>query len=60
VADEEIDKVGLEYIWESLSENNINWIRKVTQETCNDMQVQNSLTDINPEKSLLYYCELEQ
>jgi hypothetical protein len=60
VADEETEKLGLEYIWKSLSENNLNGIRKVNQETCNDVQVQNSFTDISPENSLLYYCELEQ
>ena len=54
MADEEVEKLWLEYIWKSLAENNINWTLKVTQETCDDMQVQNSFTDINPESSLLY------
>lgn len=60
VADEEVEKLGLAYIWESRSENGMSWIRKVTRGTCNDMQVQNSFTHINPKNSLLYYCELKQ
>jgi hypothetical protein len=48
---EELEKIGLAYIWQNQMEINVN-IRKTVRERCNDTQKQNMFADLNVKMSL--------
>jgi hypothetical protein len=55
---EELEKIGLAYIWQSQSEINVN-ICKIIRETCNDIERQNIFSDMNVKISLIFYFEMK-
>jgi hypothetical protein len=54
---EELEKIGLAYIWQSQSEININMC-KIIRERRNDIEIQNIFSNINEYISLVFCCEM--
>jgi hypothetical protein len=55
---EEMEKIGLAYIWQSQSEINVS-VCKIIREICNDIERQNIFSTINENISLVFYCEMK-
>jgi hypothetical protein len=53
---EELEKMGLAYIWLNQTEINVT-ICKIIGERCNDIQRQNMFADINAKNSLTFYSQ---
>jgi hypothetical protein len=56
---EQLNKIGVGYIWHGLSVNNVSGIFKKIKERCNDIEGQNLFAKIK-EMSLIFYSETKQ
>jgi hypothetical protein len=57
---EQLNKIGLGYIWHGLSVNTVSEISKRNKERCNDIEGQNLFAKIKEKMSLIFYSETKQ
>jgi hypothetical protein len=56
---EDLNKIGLGYIWEDPKENSASRICKRIKERCNNIQRQNLFANTRENMALIFYCEMK-
>jgi hypothetical protein len=57
---EELESIGLAYIWYSQQEWDTSTLRRIIRERCNDIERQNLSSIMSEKMSLVFYQEMKQ